>query len=229
VQEFVAGQRWINTIESQLGLGTVLGSDFRTVNILFLSTGETRTYAKQSAPLQRVRFSIGDTVRNHEGMEITVEAISEQEGLITYQGIDTGGQTTRMHEGQLDNFVRLDRPLDRLFNAQVDSDEWFELRYQTVLEQNRLLNSELRGLIGCRTSLIPHQLYIAHEVSRRYAPRVLLADEVGLGKTIEAGLILHRQLITEQTRRVLIIVPETLIHQWLVEMIPAVQSSLQDL
>jgi ATP-dependent helicase HepA len=219
VQEFVAGQRWINTIESQLGLGTVLGSDFRTVNILFLSTGETRTYAKQSAPLQRVRFSIGDTVLNHEGMEITVEAISEQEGLITYQGIDTGGQTTRMHEGQLDNFVRLDRPSDRLFNAQVDSDKWFELRYQTVLEQNRLLNSELRGLIGCRTSLIPHQLYIAHEVSRRYAPRVLLADEVGLGKTIEAGLILHRQLITEQTRRVLIIVPETLIHQWLVEMI----------
>ena len=75
------------------------------------------------------------------------------------------------------------------------------------------------GLAGSRTSLIAHQLYIAHEVSRRYAPRVLLADEVGLGKTIEAGLILHQQLLLERARRVLIVVPESLMHQWLVEML----------
>jgi ATP-dependent helicase HepA len=48
---------------------------------------------------------------------------------------------------------------------------------------------------------------------------VLLADEVGLGKTIEAGLILHQQLLTERARRVLIVVPESLLHQWLVEML----------
>ena len=53
----------------------------------------------------------------------------------------------------------------------------------------------------------------------RYAPRVLLADEVGLGKTIEAGLILHQQLLLERARRVLIVVPESLMHQWLVEML----------
>ncbi len=52
----------------------------------------------------------------------------------------------------------------------------------------------------------------------RYAPRVLLADEVGLGKTIEAGLILHRMLLTGRASRVLILVPEPLLHQWLVEM-----------
>ncbi|XPE35066.1 hypothetical protein ACNKHN_00335 [Shigella flexneri] len=44
--------------------------------------------------------------------------------------------------------------------------------------------------------LIPHQLNIAHDVSRRHAPRVLLADEAGLGKTIEAGMILHQQLLS---------------------------------
>ncbi|MCZ6488197.1 MAG: RNA polymerase-associated protein RapA, partial [Gammaproteobacteria bacterium] len=64
-----------------------------------------------------------------------------------------------------------------------------------------------------------HQMYIAHEVARRYAPRVLMDDEVGLGKTIEAGLIMHQQLLTERAERVLIVVPESLVHQWLVEML----------
>ncbi|NOQ80980.1 MAG: RNA polymerase-associated protein RapA, partial [Methylophaga sp.] len=50
-------------------------------------------------------------------------------------------------------------------------------------------------------------------------PRVLLADEVGLGKTIEAGLIIHQQIITGRAERVLIVVPDSLIHQWLVEML----------
>ncbi len=56
-------------------------------------------------------------------------------------------------------------------------------------------------------------------VANRHAPRVLLADEVGLGKTIEAGMILHHQLHTGKASRVLILVPDSLIHQWLVEML----------
>ncbi|MFZ2406127.1 MAG: RNA polymerase-associated protein RapA, partial [Methylobacter sp.] len=75
------------------------------------------------------------------------------------------------------------------------------------------------GLLGGRASLIPHQLFIAHESANRSAPRIMLADEVGLGKTIEAGLILHHRLINGLSNRVLIIVPETLLHQWLVEML----------
>jgi len=67
--------------------------------------------------------------------------------------------------------------------------------------------------------LLPHQLYIANEAGKRHAPRVLLADEVGLGKTIEAGLILHQQLVSGRARRVLIVVPDSLVHQWLVEML----------
>jgi ATP-dependent helicase HepA len=217
--EFIPGQRCISDAELQMGLGTVLTVEQRTLTVLFMATGDTRTYAKQSAPLTRVLFSNGDTISSHDGIKITVKKITENHGLITYSGTDASGVHHQIEESELDNFIQLNRPSERLFNGQIDKDNWFELRYQTLHHKNRLAKSDLYGLIGSRTSLIPHQLYIAHEVANRYAPRVLLADEVGLGKTIEAGLILHHQILTERARRVLIVVPETLIHQWLVEML----------
>jgi len=219
VQDFIPGQRWISDAESQMGLGTVLAVEHRTVTIVFLATGETRTYAKQTAPLTRVTFARGDRVRSHNGSELTIESVREQDGLFSYVGTDADGRQTELAEGNLDNFIQLNRPTERLFNGQIDHSKWFDLRYRTLQQINALAHSDLYGLAGCRTSLITHQLYIAHEVANRYAPRVLLADEVGLGKTIEAGLILHHQLLTERARRVLIVVPESLVHQWLVEML----------
>ena len=67
--------------------------------------------------------------------------------------------------------------------------------------------------------MITHQLHIASEVAGRLAPRVLLADEVGLGKTIEACLTLHRLHLTGRADRVLILVPDPLVHQWFVELL----------
>ncbi|MGB5177845.1 MAG: RNA polymerase-associated protein RapA [Gammaproteobacteria bacterium] len=219
MHDFIPGQRWVNYAELQLGLGTVLSVDQRTVTLLFLASGETRTYSIETAPLTRVHFAPGDRIRSHEGWSFTVVQVKEQDGLLTYTGSNDAGDSIELPEGKLDSHLQLNRPAERLFTGQVDQDRWFELRYQTLQHLNRLAHSELRGLTGGRTSLIPHQLYIAHEVANRHAPRVLLADEVGLGKTIEAGLILHQQLLTERAQRVLIVVPESLLHQWLVEML----------
>jgi ATP-dependent helicase HepA len=219
VYDFIPGQRCISDAESQMGLGTILKVEHRTVTVVFIATGETRTYARESAPLTRVEFAVGDTIIAQDGTAISVDQVDEHQGLLTYTGKDASGKVHQLPEAQLDNFLQLNRPSERLFNGQIDNAKWFELRYQTLQALNRLGHSELHGLVGSRTSLIPHQLYIAHEVANRYAPRVLLADEVGLGKTIEAGLILHHQLLTERAHRVLIVVPETLVHQWLVEML----------
>lgn len=219
MDEFRPGQRVVCDAELQMGLGTILAVELRTLTVIFLATGETRSYAKLSAPLTRVQFAVGDAITTHDGLTMKVSQVREQDGLLVYSGKDDAGQVVDVEESQLDNFLQLNRPSERLFNGQIDHNKWFELRYQTLQHINRLAHSDLYGLTGCRTSLIPHQLYIAHEVATRYAPRVLLADEVGLGKTIEAGLIIHHQLITERARRVLIIVPETLLHQWLVEML----------
>ncbi len=219
MQDFVVGQRWISNAELELGLGTVVTVDLRTINMVFLASGETRAYAKQTAPLNRVMFAAGDSVNSHEGWTLNITSVQEHEGLLTYYGVDDAGSEARLEEGELDNFIQLSRPTDRLFTGQIDKNKWFDLRIRTHDQLNRLSHSSIRGLTGGRTSLIPHQLYIAHEVANRYAPRVLLADEVGLGKTIEAGMILHQQLVTQRARRILIIVPETLLHQWLVEML----------
>jgi len=219
VDDFIPGQRWISEAELQLGLGTVLTVEHRAVTVVFLASGETRTYARQSAPLTRVAFAAGDTVRAHEGWNLHIEQVLEETGLLTYVGRREDGSPAQLTEGELDNLIQLNRPAERLFSGQFDHDKLFALRRDTLQYAECLSRSELRGLTGGRTSLIPHQLYIAHEVAGRYAPRVLLADEVGLGKTIEAGLILHQQLLTERAQRVLIVVPESLQHQWLVEML----------
>ncbi len=219
MQDFVPGQRWISNAELNLGLGTVVAVDFRTINMVFLASGETRAYAKQTAPLNRVAFAPGDSIRSHEGWGLTVSSVHEDNGLLTYYGQHEDGTEAQLEEGELDNFIQLNRPTDRLFTEQIDKDKLFVLRHRTHQQLNRLSHTATRGLTGGRTSLIPHQLYIAKEVANRYAPRVLLADEVGLGKTIEAGMILHQQLVTERAKRILIVVPETLLHQWLVEML----------
>ena len=184
MQEFVIGQRWISAAELQLGLGMVIEIEHRTVSIVFPATGETRIYARADAPLTRVRFRPGDWIERQDGEVLRVVELSETNGLIQYHCEDEHDNPVKLPEGRLSNFLQLNQPGERLLNAQVDRNKWFGLRCKTREINNRLQRSPVYGLAGSRTSLIAHQLYIAHEVSRRYAPRVLLADEVGLGKTI---------------------------------------------
>ncbi|MDP5133674.1 MAG: RNA polymerase-associated protein RapA [Paraglaciecola sp.] len=219
-QLFALGQRWLSDTESDLGLGTIILLDNRTLTVLFPATGETRVYAAQSAPLTRIQFEAGDTVKCHEGWELLVERITEQDGQLTYYGTRLDNKhAAALKETFIDHHFQLSQPEQRLFNGQFDHPKWFNLREQCLQHQFNHSVSDLLGFVGARVDLIPHQLHIASEVGRRHAPRVLLADEVGLGKTIEAALIIHQQLLTARAQRVLIVVPSSLVHQWLVEML----------
>ena len=215
---FTPGQRWVSDSESELGLGTLLSQDDRLLVMLFPASGETRHYALRNAPLTRVRFSPGDSISHHEGWQLTVTDVREEAGLLVYSGLREDGSPTEFAETMLDNFIQFRLASDRLFASQIDPLPWFSLRYDSLRHYCRIQQSSLLGLAGVRTQPIAHQLHIARQVADRIAPRVLLADEVGLGKTIEAGLVIHRQIQTGRVRRVLIVVPENLQHQWLVEM-----------
>ncbi|MGB9097522.1 RNA polymerase-associated protein RapA [Erwinia sp.] len=218
---FTLGQRWISDTESELGLGTIVAIDTRMVTVLFPATGENRLYARNDSPITRVMFNPGDTITSHEGWQLEVAEVTTENGLITYLGtrLDTEETGVLMREVMLDSKLVFSKPQDRLFAGQLDRMDRFALRFRARKYQSEQYHLAVSGLRGMRTSLIPHQLHIAHDVGRRHAPRVLLADEVGLGKTIEAGMIIHQQLLAGRAERVLIVVPETLQHQWLVEML----------
>ncbi|MBD3647549.1 MAG: RNA polymerase-associated protein RapA, partial [Pseudomonadales bacterium] len=216
--DFKPGQKWISNAEPELGMGRVVALEDRQISVHFDMVDARRTYSRRDAPLTRVKFNKGDRLTTMDGIVITVLDVMETEGIFVYRG-DYQGTETAVVETELDPNVRFSKPQDRLFTHQIDANAWFNLRYHTLERVSGLSQSRARGLIGPRVSLIPHQIYIASEVAARFAPRVLLADEVGLGKTIEAGLIIHQQLLTGRSERVLIIVPHALTFQWFVEMI----------
>ena len=217
--DFIPGQRWISNTESELGLGLILEVSFKRVTVLFLASDERRIYASDNAPLTRVSFAVGDIIESIDEEEITISRLIHKDGLIIYVGNNASGDEIHLEEIELNHHIQFNKPQDRLFTGQIDPSTWFLLRYETWQRLQQHQQSPVKGLMGGRTSLIPHQLYIAHESANRSAPRIMLADEVGLGKTIEAGLILHHRLLNGLTHRVLIIVPESLLHQWLVEML----------
>jgi ATP-dependent helicase HepA len=217
--QFIVGQRYINNADLQLGLGRVVGENHRMVKVAFDAVEEERIYAKDSAPLSRYEPQVDDKLQHKDGWVLTITEVKSLNGINIYFGIKENGEEDVIPESEITDNISLDRPADRLLNAQIDKQKWYDLRLVARSHQQRLLASELYGLTGCRTALLPHQLYIAHAVGKRHAPRVLLADEVGLGKTIEACLILHQQLLTNRAQRAIIIVPESLTHQWMVELL----------
>jgi ATP-dependent helicase HepA len=197
-----------------LGLGVLVEVEAGRARVAFPAAGEQRLYAVGTSVLTRVRFQVGQKVATRRGETLVVESLKEDDGLITYVG---GGH--RVREDEVSDVAGAAGPLDRLMAGRTDDGAVFALRQRTLRGKARWRASPVRGFLGGRLELLPHQFYILQEMARRQVPRVLLADEVGLGKTIEAGLILQRLLIVGKVRRALVLVPESLTHQWFVELL----------
>jgi ATP-dependent helicase HepA len=210
---YVPGQRWISNAEPELGLGTVLRVEGRTVQLAFPATGVVRQYSMQTAPLTRSEFRPGERI-NANGDSFLIEKIESRNGLLLYFG---NGKS--IAEGELDDVQNVSKADARLIAGRVDSAEQFEFRLDTLTRRAESRRSNAFGLMSSRIDLIPHQLRVAEIASSRRPPRVLLADEVGLGKTIEAGMILARLLATGRAARVMILLPEALVYQWYVELL----------
>ena len=111
---------------------------------------------------------------------------------------------------------RVPDSLELALNAQWEKETWrFDLRQMAA----RFLTGNIGGqLSDARTEILPHQIFTAHKVVSSPKRRFLLADEVGLGKTIEVGMIWQALAQRGQAKRTLIICPAGLTVQWQEEM-----------
>ena len=215
MSDFVQGQRWVVDSEPELGLGIVVSVEARSVSIFFPLGNCERMYAMGQAPLTRITFAKDEEITLHDGQKHLVVDVKEHNGLLIY---DIGIEAL-VPETQLSAEIQLNQPYMRLMTGQLDKAKWFYFRRELDAAMAKVWGSRLNGLLGVRASLIAHQLYVAYTACEQERVRVLLADEVGLGKTLEAGMILSRLLKLERASRALIVVPDALQVQWLVELI----------
>ncbi|MFM8313067.1 MAG: SNF2-related protein, partial [Deltaproteobacteria bacterium] len=212
---WVVGQRVVAEFEPELGLGTVIEViGARMIEVSFPIAQVKRRYSQQVAPLRRLVLNPGQKVKSKKGKTLVISEVQEQDGLFRYKSEE--GEKVWEHE--LEHLVEDTTPLSRFLTGDWGHAKNADLRQQAWSLRGKSLHPDTRGLIGSRVSLLPHQLGIASELARREFPRVLLCDEVGLGKTIEAGLIFSSLRALGRANRVLILVPEALEHQWLAEM-----------
>ena len=113
-----------------------------------------------------------------------------------------------------------DSPLDALSNLQLEGYATFLKREALADQWWHLIRAGLgvKALLSSRIDLLPHQAYVAGTVLLDRRQRYLLADEVGLGKTIEAGIVIHDLLQKSPSANILIICPDALSQQWLCEL-----------
>ncbi len=170
-------------------------------------------------------WSIGDHLTHRFNPELGTGEVTAIEGRVLVVRFAQSGSTLRLaaNNDALRPATELSRPdertlLERLADGDIDETEDFVTRLDIL---RLLATREAGGLgsfLGGRVRLFPHQLHVAEHATARVPVRWLLADEVGLGKTIEAALIMNRLLHTQTIERSVVIAPEALTVQWLGEL-----------
>ena len=224
---FKPGQRYVSQSEPELGLGVVSEVQGRTVKFMFPLVGQVRLYRVDNAPVERFILQPGETAKNEKGLSFSVESVREDGDLVVYVG--RGGREIKEADLTAKQMARpsdLFRSLTKIgagsksdILSEDVSSKAFERRRRAMELSCMWKSSPVRGMIGPLLDMIPHQYYLCYRAcSSSTLPRLMLSDEVGLGKTIEAGMIWHALNARGRVNRTLIIVPETLKHQWMIEM-----------
>ncbi len=215
--KLVIGQRYMSDMEPELGLGVVLALAHKRITLGFSSS--ERTYSTDNPPIRRIIFREGEEISLVTGDIREVNSVREEDGIYYYCcGDDDRCGDDEISEALLSDTICFTTPLERLLGGLSDSNREFLLRKQVLEMQAMISRSPARGFTGGKIELFPHQLSVTDSICSSSKRRFFLADEVGLGKTIEACLTIHRLLLTGRIERVLIVVPSALIHQWFVEL-----------
>ena len=209
---WTTGDYLTHRFNPELGIGRVAALDGRVIVVEFPRSGATLRLAASTDALVSVDLSVGRPVRIEATQEETTVAARLPDGTVRL----ATGNTVPAHalwplelEGAL---------LERLSLGHLDEVEDFLIRLD-ILHLLTLREADgLGSFLGGRVRLFPHQLHVAERASASDPVRWLLADEVGLGKTIEASLILNRLVHAGKVERCLVVAPDALTVQWLGEL-----------
>ncbi len=212
----IHGNLVVSVDHPEWGIGTVLTTDGEQAHVQFhRQQGSPTTHA--TGRLARHRFAPNTMVTTRaDQMYGLVLGSRENNGLITYQ-IAFGPQRKGIPEYDVLPAMSAVDLFDELRDTDPDN-EPFVLALQARRLQYAYSYDDLVSLSNASIDLLPHQVFVAHRVISTYPHRFLLADEVGLGKTIEAGLVIKELRARGAARRVLIIAPAGLVPQWVDEL-----------
>jgi len=175
----------------------------------------TKDKALVPHPLQ-----LKDRIRTAKGRVGTItEEVEGARGLRRYiLKYEDDGQEDELPESELRALPPKPDMLSMLKEGRVGDARSFLLRRAALLLDEERRCDALGALLASRVMVKPHQVGVVQRVLSSRRPRFVLADEVGLGKTIEAGMIFSALRLSGLANRVLVVAPSHLTVQWLGEL-----------
>src|SRR5688572_6807719 len=209
---FDVGDYLTHGFNPELGIGRVTALEGRALLVQFPRSGTTLRLAANTDALIPVDLSPGRPVRITATREETTVTARLPDGTLRL----ANGRAAASHELwplELEGAL-----LERLALGDLDEIEDFVTRLDILHLLTLREAGGLGSFLGGRIRLFPHQLHVAERATASDPVRWLLADEVGLGKTIEASLILNRLVHAGKVERCLVVAPDALTVQWLGEL-----------
>ncbi len=206
------------------GYGVIIGINDGNIQIRWDGNlSHPPQFAVSNPPLLRIDFAGKLACRQSTGEEVAVQnLLSESESRPTWrcrvfsQG---GGYFANLPEGDLrPMLVTVADPVEKFRNGEIGPLQKYRLQEAARWYHAQHLHDDLVSLGQIQVDIKAHQVCVVHKVISDYPHRFLLCDEVGLGKTIEAGMILKEIKSRGGAQRVLAIVPPNLVRQWQFEM-----------
>ena len=208
---FRPGSKLVHPYNPELGVGVVREVDGRFLTVHFPAADREVVLSSEGAGLSRLVLPAGARVQLVEdGESAEIQQVRDHQYLLCDGRL--------VDDAEVWPAEPINTPIQRLANLDLDELDSFVNRIQGLELMELREAGGLGSFLGGRIELFPHQLHVAQRAVEGATVRWLLADEVGLGKTVEACLILSALLRTGRAQRALVVAPSTLAIQWLGEL-----------
>ena len=202
--------------------GVITENDGRIIRVSWDNANIPAQFTAADPPVSRVNLTGKPVQRRSTGQYVAVLNPVAASATPTWQCqvfSQDGGMpsTANIPEADLRPLPVTD-PMERFRANEIGSTKRYLLRQVTQQYRHQNLHDDLVSLGQSQVDIQPHQVSVVHKVISNYPHRFLLCDEVGLGKTIEAGMALKELRARAGVQRVLAIVPPNLVRQWQFEM-----------